>query len=303
MSLQTLRSFVEVYRSRSITAAAQNLGLTQPAVSQHVAALEAQVGRTLFLRQARGVAPTSHADDLASQVGDALDRAEDALATMQARSTNLSGSVHIAGPAELMAERVAPFLKPLLAAGLDIRVHLGGKASLYEMLLDGQVDLAFTASTPEDARLAAAFVGSERLLAVAAPDMARRIGAGRDLAAALEAEPLIAYDTDRPLIRDWCKANGVALTTAAPVATAPDIRLVRNLVEASVGWSVVPDYLSAKAILDGRLQEIPAPRETPQNDFFLVWARSALRHPRVAHARRVLLEAWQAPSRNMPVDG
>ena len=49
MSLQTLRSFVEVYRSGSISDAARALGLTQPAVSQHIAALETQLGKQLFV--------------------------------------------------------------------------------------------------------------------------------------------------------------------------------------------------------------------------------------------------------------
>ncbi|MFM7376537.1 MAG: LysR family transcriptional regulator, partial [Erythrobacter sp.] len=44
MSLQQLRTFVEVYRRRSLSDAARALGITQPAASQHIASLETQLG-------------------------------------------------------------------------------------------------------------------------------------------------------------------------------------------------------------------------------------------------------------------
>ena len=73
MSLLLLRSFVEVYRHCSLSDAARSLGLTQPAFSQHIAALEVQVGLPLFARHSRGVRPTAIADDLAATIGTSLD--------------------------------------------------------------------------------------------------------------------------------------------------------------------------------------------------------------------------------------
>ncbi|MEM6354219.1 MAG: LysR family transcriptional regulator [Pseudomonadota bacterium] len=292
MSLQNLRSFIEVYRRRSISAAARHLGLTQPAVSQHVSSLEAQVGRSLFVRQPRGVVPTGFAQDLAAQIGDSLDRAEEALARMRARSAHLSGVVHLAGPAELMAARMAPSLKALQRTGLDVRVHLGGKASIYYQLTSGQVDLAFTASTPDDLRLASAFVGVERLIAVAVPDVVQRIVGAPTLQAGLRAEPLLAYDADRPLVRNWLEVNGVEAEGLLPAITAPDLRLLTALVRQAMGWSVIPDYLCESALAAGTLMRIPGVAAEPTNPFHLVWQKSGLRHPRVAHARDVLLQSW-----------
>ena len=288
-----MRSFVEVYRSGSISDAARALGLTQPAVSQHIAALETQLGRSLFERRARGMAPTPLADDLAQQIGDGLDRAETALATMKARSVSLSGTVHMAGPAELMAEHVARHLPVLLEAGVQVRMQFGGRDALYEMLLSGQADLAFTASTPSDPQLAGTEIGAERLLAVAAPRVADQLARADDLQNALRDTPHVAYDTERPLIRGWCAANGIDLGTALPAITAPDIRALRACAEAGAGWSVIPDYLCASSLAAGALRTIPAPVATPQNAFFLVWVKSALRHPRVAFARQRVLEALQ----------
>ncbi|SLN61160.1 HTH-type transcriptional regulator CatM [Pseudoruegeria aquimaris] len=284
MSLTHLRTFTEVHRQKSISKAARSLGLTQPAVSAQIAALETQIGKPLFQRHARGVHPTSVADDLAASLGNSLDHAEATLASFKARSAQLSGVVHIAGPAEFMAERISPLLPELLERGLSLRLHPGGKGDIYGALLADEVDLAFTASEPQDARLAAHRIGQERLLAVAAPTLAPRI-----TAKVLPQTPLLAYDQDLPLVRDWLSANELPLPSSPPAVTAPDLRLLRSLACEGAGWTVLPDYLCSGQIAAGTLAEIKPPRTTPHNAFFLVWARAALRHPRIAFARTEIL--------------
>ncbi len=52
------RSFIHVYQQRSVSAAARIRFLTQPAVSQHIAALEAELETSLFIRAPRQMIPT-----------------------------------------------------------------------------------------------------------------------------------------------------------------------------------------------------------------------------------------------------
>ena len=116
--LNRLRTFIEVYRQRSISGAARALSLTQPAVSQHIASLEAAIGRQLFERSAHGVDPTAAADELALDIGDRLDLAEAALSTARARSAEMAGTVRVIGHADFLSEVVAPLLVPLLETGM-----------------------------------------------------------------------------------------------------------------------------------------------------------------------------------------
>lgn len=286
MSLQQLRTFVEVYRRRSLSDAARTLGITQPAASQHIASLETQLGHPLFDRHSRGVRPTGFADDLALAIGSSLDTAEAALASARARSVRMKGTVHIAAPSDLLGEVVAPKLGPLLDAGLDLRLHIGGREALYALLLDDKVHLGITASEPDDPRLAYQEIGTEDLRAVAAPRVAEQI-AQKPLGEALNAVPHLAYDLDRPLVRNWLDANHIAVTRP-PALTAPDLRILRSALCANLGWTVLPAYLTATERAACSLVEIPAPIRVPQNAFYLVWARASLRHPRVALARDML---------------
>ncbi|RXZ38191.1 LysR family transcriptional regulator [Oxalobacteraceae bacterium CAVE-383] len=91
--LTHLRTFLDVYRSQSFSRAAEHLGITQPAASLHVQALEALVGEPLFIRRARGVTATGAADELAQSVGAHIDELETTLASYRSpRMTSLNAS-------------------------------------------------------------------------------------------------------------------------------------------------------------------------------------------------------------------
>lgn len=74
-----LQTFMAVYRHDSLSAAAVELDVSQPAVSQRLQVLEAAVG-LLFERHPRGVRPRDRAHRLASDVGPAIDTLEAMLA-------------------------------------------------------------------------------------------------------------------------------------------------------------------------------------------------------------------------------
>jgi len=80
LDLNLLRVFDAVLRSRSVTAAAAQLALTQPAASNALARLRAAFGDALFLRTPQGMEPTPFARELAEPVRQALALLESALA-------------------------------------------------------------------------------------------------------------------------------------------------------------------------------------------------------------------------------
>lgn len=71
--LAWFRAFEAAARRLSFTAAAEEIGMTQSAVSQHVKSLEMSLGVPLFIRRARGLTLTDHGRRLLPQVGTALE--------------------------------------------------------------------------------------------------------------------------------------------------------------------------------------------------------------------------------------
>jgi DNA-binding transcriptional LysR family regulator len=289
MSLSRLRTFVEVYRQGSISAAARSLNLTQPAVSQHIAGLEEAIGRTLFDRSVQGVLPTAAADELAMDLGDSLDAAEMALSAARARSSDMAGAIQIIGHADFLAEVVAPQLVPLLESGIRVRLQTGDREAVEQSLIEGRSDLGFSAFSMPDRRLRSELIHEEPVMAVAAPQVVARLRAAPDLAAAVAAEPVLAYNMERPLVDEWLQANGMQSRKSAPAVSGQDLRALRRLLCAGFGWTVLPAYLCEAEIARGELARIPAMVSSLGNPYYLAWAPSALRQPRIAHARQMLM--------------
>jgi DNA-binding transcriptional LysR family regulator len=290
-----LRTFLDIYRAGSLTRAAQRLGITQPAASAHLAALEEMLGKPLFIRQARGVTPTAAADDLARSIAAELDALEATTARARARSDQLIGTVHIVGPAEYLATQIGPALAPLVSDGLRIRLQTGNRERIYAALDDGHADLAITASKPDGQRLGFKELRRERLLLVAGLSIANRTKARNVTAKLLCGLPCIAYDENLPLIRPFFEHVFARSPDMQAVATAPDLRILTGMAIAGAGWTVLPDYLCAEAISSGDLVTLPSARSGPDNALYLVWHKTALRHPRVVYVRDFLVNACKSP--------
>lgn len=290
--LVQLRTFVEAYRSHSLTRAAERLSITQPAASGHIKAIESLLGQPLFRRGARGIAPTAAADELAALVGPDLDVLEAKLASLQMRPASIAGSIHLVGPAEYVGAVIAPRLAPLLAQDVRVHVQSGNRDFIYATLAAGQADLAVTASTPP-AGFDHVVLAHEHLRLVVASRFAGRLRGKRITPALLRQLPLIAYDTELPLIRDVAAHAFGAATAFEPAMVMPDLRSIATMLRAGLGWSVLPDYLCADDILARRLLAPKLPRRCPPNAIHLAWNRGAMRHARTLFVRDFLVSAMQ----------
>ena len=76
VNLEWYRTFKSVYKNGNFSLAAKELFISQPAVSQQIAMLEAHVGYKLFNRKSKGVDPTEYAKLLNNLIIEALDRLE-----------------------------------------------------------------------------------------------------------------------------------------------------------------------------------------------------------------------------------
>ncbi|MDK1705724.1 LysR family transcriptional regulator [Serratia rubidaea] len=285
--LDHLRTFIEAYRLQSFSRAAESLGMTQPAASLHIQALEAFVGKQLFVRRARGVVVTEAADELARAIGPMIDGLETRMASYRSGG-ELGGTVHIAGPSDFIYSRIAAGLTPLMAQGFRIRIHTGNRERIYALLNNSTADLAITASMPDERSHGFARLLSERFLLVLAPELAEQLGQ-RPSAEQFADLPLIAFDEDLPLIRPvWTALFQLAPTLQATL-TIPDLRIIQDLVIKGQGWSVLPDYQCVDALASGALVSLTPLEDAPTNNLYLVWNKTAMRNPRIVHVRDFML--------------
>ncbi|MDR6867899.1 DNA-binding transcriptional LysR family regulator [Microbacterium resistens] len=267
--LDLLRTFLAVHRAGSLTAAAAELDLSQPAVSDRMARLEAELGEPLLVRSPRGVSLTPAGERLAARVAEPIDRLRDAWAP----TAEVTGTVRIGGASDVVASRIVPALAPLAAGGIRLDFSLGLAPALLDDLAAGALDLVVSSIRPTVPALRSQGLIDEEFVLVGAPSLARTVDEARiraNPAEALAPLPLVVYDEELSIIRRYWRSQ-FGHRPANPVAlVVPDLRAILAAVVAGAGIAAIPRYLAEPAILSGSVELLHRPEEPPINTLHLV---------------------------------
>ncbi|MBI1685878.1 LysR family transcriptional regulator [Caulobacter hibisci] len=161
LDLNLLKALDALLDTRSVTAAAERLGLTQPAVSGMLARLREAFDDPLFVRARRGVTPTERALALASPVREVLAGVEALLTPAAFDPATASFTLTLAATDYALEAIVAPFMAQLRhrAPGLVVAVKPLDDARVLSQLERGEVDIAFMTpqTTPPELHARALF--------------------------------------------------------------------------------------------------------------------------------------------------
>lgn len=152
MNVDAYREFLELSRCLSFTQAAQNLHLTQPALSKHIAALEREFGSELFHRDRRSVELTEAGRALAPYAFamiEAYDGAQATIAQIRERQPVRVDGVLFDSTVGAIVSLAALILGQEGLAPLSIARHEG--TPVLDLLVSNQIDIAITSVEPERA--------------------------------------------------------------------------------------------------------------------------------------------------------
>jgi DNA-binding transcriptional LysR family regulator len=243
-----LASFREVAVRRSFSAAADALGFTQPAISQHVSRLERALGVRLLERDARGVTPTLAGETLLRGADQALEQLR-----------RLEADVRAAAGQARPALRVGAF--PSVAAGL----LPGAVAELRTVYPDVLLDLTVIDPEPAVDRLAAGSLDVAMVIDSSVAPFARRegielipiledpmlvaLGAGHRLAAraSIDIEELRDEPWLLTAVGGTCEDSNIVLRACHDAGFVPGIRFesedynaLQGMAAAGLGVAMVP---------------------------------------------------------------
>jgi LysR family transcriptional regulator, transcriptional activator of the cysJI operon len=257
MNFTHLKTFVEVARAKSFSAAAGRLHLTQPCISLHVKALETDLGLKLFVRQGRRVELTEGARMVLSYA-DAIFNVSDRLAReVQSLSSQRSTTVYI-GSGVFFAEH---YLVEILASFrkqypyIDIRCETMQTRALIPKVQSFEYDFAFLGDVEPSPRLDVLDLASDDIIVIVAPDhpLATRASIAVD---ELAAWPLIAYpdaSETQAIADDLFKAQRVRPTSVLVLASSEGIK---RAVEAGIGVALIPRKPAARELKEGSLKSL-----------------------------------------------
>ncbi len=145
MDIHQLKTFLVVAKAGSITRAAGQLHLSQPAVSAHIKSLEASLELTLFERTPRGMRLTAHGALLLPRAEDAVAAHANVLSEAARLNGGLAGGLRVGLGANSAPAAAGALIAALAEAhrGVHVSVREGDSTTVVEELLAGRLDAGF----------------------------------------------------------------------------------------------------------------------------------------------------------------
>ncbi|KVE22972.1 LysR family transcriptional regulator [Burkholderia vietnamiensis] len=287
-SMSLLLVFEAAARHESYTRAADELSLSQSAISRQVQTLEAQLGVALFRREGRSVKLTEVGRRYFAEVSGALGRIRGA--TLQAMSHQAgAGTLRLATLPTFGSKWLLPHLHGFYAAHPGVTVHLHSRIGAIGFHTD-DVDAAITVGTGEWPGLHAHRLSNEFLIAIASPVAAGRRNAKARAPAWAAGQTLLGVTSNQHAWAEWFAHFGL---DHRDMRVGPSFELTSHLIQAvraGIGIGLVPKVLVEDELTRHELVPI-GDAITSRRSYYLVYPPENETLPSLAAFREWLLKA------------
>lgn len=256
MDLKELRNFMRVARAGSVSRAADELRLAQPALSRQIGKLERELGVSLFARHGRGVRLTAAGSLLLERAESIVQLVHETREEIREDRSPAGGRVTLGVPPAAGRLLIPPFVKQFQKTWPQITLHMreGVTSSLQEWLLEKRIDIAILHNPPHLEALNISPILTERMHVVGPPHHGQgrrphttfRIG---DLAELPLILPSMAHN-NRRLVEQAALEHGVRLRIKLEVDS---VSFAKAMVEQGLGYTIltyaaVQDELARKRL-------------------------------------------------------
>ena len=158
-----LNAFLAVIRGGSVTAAADELVVTQPSVSSAIAALGRELGCELFERAGRGIRLTESGTAFAAYAADVIGLLEQGREAAREAAAVAGRRLRIVAVTTAAESFVPPLMRAFQgpAADVELALDVGNREYVFSRVLDHAADVAISGTPPVDARLRGCAAGCQ----------------------------------------------------------------------------------------------------------------------------------------------
>ncbi len=282
-SLSLLSAFEAAARTGSVTAAAQELGLTQSAVSRQIAALEKQIGVVLFLRERQTIRLTIAGDTYAREVREVLRRISSA--SLNLRANPAGGTLNLAILPFFGTRWLAPRLPRFITAYPGMTVNLITRLEPFEFRFD-TLDAAIHFGEARWPGAVLTFLMQEEVVPVGSPELIRRLEISSP--EILLQAPLLHLNTRPDAWETWLRARNVVFEALHGMLFDQFLTMV-EAAAAGLGIALLPKFLIARELQAGQLVPAVNHGELRSGNYFLACPPERASYPPLAAFREWML--------------
>ena len=257
---QKLLSFMKIVETNSFTKAAEELALTQPAVSQHIKNLEDELGVKLFIRNHNQLHLTSNGEIVYKYARRLLAVSNNLYQTIKDEKANISsltvGITHSVESSRVM-EALAKYTN--ISKGLSIKVVTDTIENLHRMIKSFELDFLIINGTIKDPNLDYITMDTDSLVLAVSPThrLARNLTVSVE---ELKQEKLILRlptSNTTSLFDQALNQNNLSITDFDVVLEMENIATIKDLIRQNLGVSVLAKSACMDEIKKGKLIGIP----------------------------------------------
>lgn len=294
-SMQSLACFEAAERLGSLTRAAAELHLTQGAVSRQLIALESRLQAPLLVRHRHGLALTPAGRRLLTEVRPMLQRLQRTVADLRLHRGQ-GGRLHLSVASTFASHWLIPRLPAFTEANPDITLDISTRIGPVDFTRV-DVDAAISFIEPPALPGHAVPLVPLRLAPCAAPALARRLRRGRGHPWLEQATLLVNVSVPDGWPR-WAAAAGVGASRLVHLEERSGPRydllsMAHNAALAGIGVALLPDFLAAASLAEGRLVRLSPTSWSPSRSYHLSWPAQSAELPALHRLRDWLLRQAQ----------
>ncbi|MGP7817699.1 LysR family transcriptional regulator [Niallia sp. 01092] len=275
------RSFISIYKHNSVSEAAKERIMTQPAMSQHLAALEAEVGQPLFTRTSRKMLPTERGKELYSEVAPLIEALEEKTIGLKSVSLSSVPVIRFGSAIEFFNELILPNLND---EKFRMIAHFGVASQLMDQLSEDKVDLIVTSKKFHMPGIEYIPLMKEEFVLVAPKEL--MVPDFQDLNEVenwLVNQKWLSYGLDLPIIRRFWRQHFSKRPQLKPIHVIPNLHALLASVEYGTGITLIPTFLLDHSMNGEKAKKIMEHLKVP-NELYIAYKTKHKNSPEMNQA-------------------
>lgn len=293
VNLEWYRTFKAIYKTGTLTGAAESLFISQPGVSLHLSSLEAYVGYKLFDRTGRKMMPTERGKVLFNAIIEPISKLEDVERKFQKSIEIITPTISVGMCFETFQTTLEQYVSSL---DFNLIINFGDYPEMLDQLDKGILDLIITPKKGNSPNILHEAFSSEQIVLV---------GGNVDK----QAFDKVLKSKDKQKIEDWLKQEKWYGTTGdmehlfqfwilnfghkpnfRPNYIVPNINSITRCLKGGSGLAVIPDFLCKEEIKNGELQLIWEGDEVLENTLYFGCRKNNTYQSEITHLKSLFRE-------------
>lgn len=280
MNIQQLRTFLAVVERGSFSEAARALGISQPAVTMQMQALESDVGATLVDRRYRRIELTEAGQALLPHARKVLDQIEFARSEIDALSGAVTGRLNIAASTTPGVYVIPRLLGSFVAQNpeVGVTIEVADTASVVRKVEAGEAHLGVTGGTVSSSRVSFDEIGRDELVLICPPNHPLATAQLVELAQ-LADEPWVFREGGsgtRQVVEQLVAQRGLDPAELRVVVELGTGEAIVSAVEGGLGVSILSRRVAEKALALGSVAQVSVSGLPAARPFFVVSPKTTL---------------------------